>query len=73
MREVEKHEANYVVIISDSSSKRVKYKFYFDLGEGDCMEEMLQYIIDKYKGAINITSRIDFARVMLGETFRREL
>lgn len=73
MREVEKNEANYVLIISDAYTKRVKFKFYFDLTSTETVGNMLLYVLDNYPEAIKITSRIEFARVLMGNSLRKEL
>lgn len=73
MREVEKNEANYVVIISNAYTKRVEQKFYFDLDRDEGIMDMLEYVNENYGPSLNLNSRIEFARVLMGNSLRREL
>lgn len=73
MREVEKNEANYVVIVSNAYTKRVEQKFYFDLDRDEGIMDMLEYVNENYGKSLNLNSRIEFARVLMGNSLRREL
>ena len=73
MREVEKNEANYVVIVSNAYTKRVEQKFYFDLDRDEGIMDMLDYVNENYGKSLNLNSRIEFARVLMGNSLRREL
>lgn len=73
MREVEKNEANYVVIVSNAYTKRVEQKFYFDLDRDEGIMDMLEYVNENYGKSFNLNSRIEFARVLMGNSLRREL
>ena len=73
MREVDKNEANYVVIVSNAYTKRVEQKFYFDLDRDEGIMDMLEYVNENYGKSLNLNSRIEFARVLMGNSLRREL
>ena len=73
MREVEKNEANYVLIVSNPYTKKILYKIYFDLEENEGVGNMLRYVTEQYPGMIDMNSRVDFARVVAGDTLWREL
>ena len=73
MREVEKNEANYVLIVSNPYTKKVLYKIYFDLDANEGAGHMLRYVTEQYPGMVDVDSRVDFARVIAGDSLWREL
>jgi hypothetical protein len=73
MREVEKDEANYVLIVSNPYTKKILYKIYFDLEGNEGVGNMLRYVTEQYPDMIDMNSRVDFARVIAGDSLWREL
>lgn len=73
MREVEKNEANYVLIVSNPYTKKILYKIYFDLERNEGVGNMLRYVTEQYPDMIDMNSRVDFARVIAGDSLWREL